>query len=227
MNNKKFRNGLSGQRWLLCTLASGLLTLAVPPAIASSTPGTVVSWGRQIIPYNEPGTRYTRIAAGGEHSLALRSDGTVVAWGSDIDGQSAVPVGLIDVVAIVAGQSHSLALKSDGTIVAWGENEHGQIRVPAGLNRVVAIAAGNDHSLAIVQDIRLIPPVFERIRALSDGTVELDFVTRAGQAYLIRTSSDLTTWTTMTNLTATHSSATFHDTNLSGVRKRFYRIAIP
>jgi hypothetical protein len=36
----------------------------------------------------------------------------------------------------------------------------------------------------------------DRIRALSDGTVELDFATRAGQVYLIRTSSDLINWTT-------------------------------
>ena len=58
------------------------------------------------------------VAAGQSHSLALRSDGTVVAWGSDLSGQTDVPEGLKDVVAIAAGDFYSLALKSDGTIVS-------------------------------------------------------------------------------------------------------------
>jgi hypothetical protein len=58
----------------------------------------------------------TAIAAGSSHSLALKGNGTVVAWGcssvafpSDF-GQCSVPSGLSDVVAIAAGQVHSLAL---------------------------------------------------------------------------------------------------------------------
>ena len=76
------------------------------------------------------------------HSLALRSDGTVVAWGSDYFGQARVPAGLTGVTAIAAGGSHSLALRADGTVVAWGVNRFGQTRVPAGLTGVTAIAAG-------------------------------------------------------------------------------------
>jgi len=53
------------------------------------------------------------------HSLALKRDGTVVAWGDDVAGQATVPEGLSDVVAISAGGYHNLALKSDGTVVAW------------------------------------------------------------------------------------------------------------
>jgi alpha-tubulin suppressor-like RCC1 family protein len=64
----------------------------------------------------------TAISAGLGHSLALRSDGTVVAWGRHDEGQTSVPAGLRDVVAVAGGDAHSLALKKDGTVVAWGSN---------------------------------------------------------------------------------------------------------
>jgi len=60
------------------------------------------------------------IATNYEHCLALKSDGTVVAWGYSYDTRTTVPVGLSSVVAVAAGYSHSLALKSDGTVIAWG-----------------------------------------------------------------------------------------------------------
>jgi hypothetical protein len=89
------------------------------------------------------------MAAGGNHSLALKSDGTVLAWGYNESGQSTVPAGLSGVVAIAGGGDHSLALKSDGTVVAWGATGSAQSTVPAGLSGVVAIAGGEYHSLAL------------------------------------------------------------------------------
>lgn len=92
--------------------------------------GKVIAWG-----YNNQGqtdvpaaalTGVVAIAAGEQHSLALKLDGTVVAWGSNSDGQSSVLTGLTGVVAIAAGDNFSLALKSDGTIVGWGRNDYGQ-----------------------------------------------------------------------------------------------------
>ena len=71
------------------------------------------------------------ISAGSEHSLALRSNGTVVAWGSNYYGQTNVPSGLSNVVAISAGGGNSMALRADGTITAWGDGEG--TNVPAGL----------------------------------------------------------------------------------------------
>lgn len=97
-------------------------------------------------------SRTVKIAAGGYHSLALKSDGTVVAWGENAFGQTDVPSGLNDVVAIAGGTFHSLALKSDGTVVAWGDNRGRQSTVPTGLNGVVAIAGGGYHSLALKSD---------------------------------------------------------------------------
>ena len=63
----------------------------------------------------------TAIAAGEYHSLALKKDGSVVAWGQNKNGECNVPENLHDVVAISAGNGQSLALKKDGTLVAWGE----------------------------------------------------------------------------------------------------------
>jgi hypothetical protein len=51
------------------------------------------------------------VAAGDFHCLALRADGTVVAWGFDSDGQATIPAGLDGVTAIAAGGYHSLALR--------------------------------------------------------------------------------------------------------------------
>jgi hypothetical protein len=52
------------------------------------------------MPYVAPGTRFTAIAAGGDHNLALKSDSTVVARGYNATGASTVPGGLSPVVAV-------------------------------------------------------------------------------------------------------------------------------
>ncbi|ROL62509.1 T9SS C-terminal target domain-containing protein [Bacteroidetes/Chlorobi group bacterium ChocPot_Mid] len=115
------------------------------------------------------------IAAGMHHSLALKNDGTVWAWGSNSDGQlgdgtntdSHVPVkvdSLKSIIAIARGCFHSLALKNDGTVWAWGWNKYGQLGygtstdisyVPVqvdSLTSIIAIAAGMYHSLALKND---------------------------------------------------------------------------
>jgi len=52
----------------------------------------------------------TQVAAGGgHHSLALRPDGSVVAWGLNNDGQCTVPADLV-ATQIAGGGHHSLAL---------------------------------------------------------------------------------------------------------------------
>ena len=81
--------------------------------------------------------------------MALKSDGTVVAWGESSSGQTNVPAGLRDIIAIAAGGYHTVALKRDGTVVAWGYNNEGQTDIPAGLSGVRAIAAGELHTVAL------------------------------------------------------------------------------
>lgn len=94
------------------------------------------------------------IAAGYHHALALKDDGSVVAWGINEQGQTNVPPSALgQVVAIAAGVYHSLALRSDGSVVAWGDNHLGQSAVPPGAKtNVVAIAAGSFHSVALKSD---------------------------------------------------------------------------
>lgn len=93
-----------------------------------------------------------KISAGFEHKLAIKADGTVMAWGYSKDGEINVPIGLNNVVQVAAGLQHSLALKSDGTVIAWGNNDDGQTNVPADLKGVIAISAGYYHNLALKPD---------------------------------------------------------------------------
>jgi subtilisin-like proprotein convertase family protein len=81
----------------------------------------------------------------------------VVAWGADYVGQTDVPSGLSNVVAVAGAYDHSLALKNDGTVVAWGDNTKNQTNVPAGLNGVVAVAGGQYYSLALKNDGTVAP----------------------------------------------------------------------
>ena len=93
------------------------------------------------------------IAAGDEHSLALRSDGTVFAFGHNNYGQSSTPIGLSNVIAVAAGRGHNLALRSNGTVVAWGTwNDFGQATVPSGLSNVVQISAHESSSVALLRN---------------------------------------------------------------------------
>jgi hypothetical protein len=146
-------------------------------SLALRSDGTVWAWGNNLwgqlgngtsswgvgTPVQVMGlTGVIQVAAGGVHSLALRSDGTVWAWGDGGTGVQLTPVqvtGLTGVTKISAGEMFSLALRSDGTVWAWGHNGSGQLGngttadspVPvqvAGLSQVTSISAGFDASLA-------------------------------------------------------------------------------
>ncbi|MEW2626397.1 hypothetical protein, partial [Streptomyces sp. NPDC048106] len=142
------------------------------------------------------GTTVTAIAAGSEHSLALTSDGRVLAWGSNYYGQLGdgtttdrhtpvevhLPAGTT-VTAISAGYHHNLALTSDGRILAWGSNDRGQlgdgtttnsstpveVHLPTGA-QVTAMAAGGYHNLVLTPDGRVLAWGYNRDGEVGDGT---------------------------------------------------------
>jgi len=88
--------------------------------------------------------------------LPVFSQPAVAAWGDNTYGQTNVPAGLTDAVAVAAGGLHSMALRSDGTVVAWGYNGSGQCNVPMGLGGVQAIAAGDSFSLALLANGKVV-----------------------------------------------------------------------
>ncbi|MGO8676635.1 MAG: hypothetical protein ACLQVX_12280, partial [Limisphaerales bacterium] len=90
--------------------------------------GTAAAWGDnnagQVSPIPSAAlSGVVAVAGGGSHSLALRNDGTVVAWGWDNYGQADVPAGLTNAIAISAGSLQSMALRADGTVLTWGKAE--------------------------------------------------------------------------------------------------------
>ena len=128
--------------------------------VAVSSNATLTTPRSQIVPWGSNSNGQTNtpaglgnvlaISAGGNNSMALKSDGTVVVWGYTGYGQTSVPAGLSNVVAIACGSFYDcLALKSDGTVIGWGLNGFGKTTAPAGLSNVVAIAAGDNHSLIL------------------------------------------------------------------------------
>ena len=157
-------------------------------SVALKGDGTVWSWGgngwgalgdgstisRSAKPVQATGIAdASAVAAGANHTLALRADSTVWAWGSDLTGElgrgapagasSRVPVRVVNltgIAAIAAGGGHNLALRSDGTVWAWGENVSGELGdgttttryAPvqvSGLPAIHSIAAGSSYSLAL------------------------------------------------------------------------------
>jgi hypothetical protein len=134
----------------------------------------------------------TQIAGGQLNSLALRSDGTVMAWGADGAGQlgdgtttdRTTPVtvpGLTGVTQIAAGGGFGLAVRSDGSVMAWGNNYYGQlgdgtttirttpVTVP-GLTNVARVSAGFNHSVALRSDGTVMGWGFNLYGQLGDGT---------------------------------------------------------
>ena len=99
--------------------------------------------------WDEAAVRET-ISAGEDHTVGLKSDGTVVAVGDNDDGQCNVSE-WTDIVAISAGSSHTVGLKSDGTVVAVGENDFGKCNVSEWTD-IVAISAGEDHTVGLKSD---------------------------------------------------------------------------
>ncbi len=159
--------------------------------VALKEDGTVWSWGNNVfgqlghtdfvVRNNQPMMvvdlkDVKAIAAGEWHTVALKEDGSIWAWGDNEDGQlgdgrviaTNKPVQAIDieeVVAIASGNCFTVALKQDGTVWTWGlyfyydPIENVDIAMTStqpvckeGIEDVKAIAAGSDHVVALKED---------------------------------------------------------------------------
>src|SRR5258706_429593 len=94
----------------------------------------MVGWGTRTFDSRYNQEAFVEIAAGGFHTLARRSDGTVVSWGYGGQGQLLVPTlpPGVQFAQLAAGDTHSVGCCSDGSMRAWGDNSRGQCNVPSG-----------------------------------------------------------------------------------------------
>ncbi len=90
------------------------------------------------------------IDAGNSYTIAVRTDGTVAAAGSNANGQCNVS-GWTNIIAVAAGISHTVGLKADGTVVAVGLDMSGRLDVGDWQN-IVAIAAGPYNTVGLRAD---------------------------------------------------------------------------
>ena len=113
-----------------------------------------------------------QLAGGLSHSISLKANGEVWAWGGNYSGQvgdggaltvRTSPVFVLSgVIEIAAGTGHSVALKADGTVWTWGETTAGKLgrataapipgQVDLGGVSAIAIAAGTSHTLAVLSN---------------------------------------------------------------------------
>lgn len=112
------------------------------------------------------------LSAGQRHGLALRSDGSVWAWGTNQFGELGLGTNTLilaptriasitNVIDISAGPLHSLAVEGNGTVWAWGTNNDGRLGsgnfitasnpvAVAVITNAISVAAGGNHSLALL-----------------------------------------------------------------------------
>ncbi len=123
---------------------------------------------------NVTGIDWSAIAAGGSHTVALKSDGTLWAWGDNDYGQlgdgtttdKATPTQIGSATnwsAIAAGSRHTVGLKSDGTLWTWGRNPYGQLGDGTTVDKYSptqvgsatnwsTVAAGRHHTASLTSD---------------------------------------------------------------------------
>lgn len=135
---------------------------------------------------------FTQISGGFNFSVAIKSDGTLWAWGLNAYGQlgdgttvsKLVPTRIgtgTNWVSVAAGAYHTVALKADGTLWAWGYNGNGQLgdgtttiklvptRIGSASNWVV-VDAGASHTVAMQSDASIWAWGYNATGQLGDGT---------------------------------------------------------
>ena len=143
----------------------------VSHSVAVSDDGSLYTWGNAAdgrlgrdansTPADKPGRAdtpagitFTQASAGGKHSIALGSDGSLYTWG-DSGKTSAGRPNKVDTPAGItftqasAGASYCLALGSDGNLYSWGDNAKGQLGRDTGDTQSASPAKDNFPELGI------------------------------------------------------------------------------
>jgi alpha-tubulin suppressor-like RCC1 family protein len=155
-----------------------------------------------------------RVAAGPDHSLFLRSDGSL--WGMGYAASGRLPANLnefrvhlprliaTDVVAMAAGGMHTLFVTGDGRLWAMGDNRSGQLGDGTTTNRaapvliateVAAVAAGSEHSLYIRKDGSLWGTGSQESPRTPVKLLDRVVAIAAGERHSVALKDDGTVWT--------------------------------
>ena len=218
LNSDTFAQVTKGSGYLTGVLTTSSATAAGGyHSLAVTSDNTVWGWGyesygqvgngiatsyvlqpAQVVTSSGTLTGITAVSAGEYHSLGLRNDGTVWAWGYNAFGQlgnntttnsnKAVEVlntsgtPLSNIVAIAAGENHSLAVDSSGNLWAWGYNNSGQLgdgtttnhleaeQISLSGTMVTQVAGGGFYSLAITSTGTVLAWGANTYGELGDGT---------------------------------------------------------
>lgn len=155
---------------------------------AVRTTGALWTWGRndvgqlgdntttiRLSPVSIVGgfTDWCQVASGGFHTIAVRTNGTLWAWGNNYRGQLGVdditnrssPVSVIggftDWCQVSASLQHTAAIRTNGTLWTWGRNNYGQlgvndsadrsspVSVVGGFTNWCQVSVGSGHTAAV------------------------------------------------------------------------------
>ena len=155
--------------WIFVT-AGGNSTFAIKEG------GSLWAWGQNeysrlginndSIPFESEPVRigtdndWVMVSAGGQHALAIKTDGSLWTWGNNNYGQlgdggtadrtSPIQIGSDkDWAFVSAGSNHTLALKTDSSLWVWGSNEYGLLGLgddPTIKREPVRLGTANDWS---------------------------------------------------------------------------------
>ena len=158
--------------------------------VAMKADGTLWAWGYGSLGQigNGPGTvtgynavqqigsakDWQSISAGGNYTMAIKTNGTLWAWGYNSTGQlgdgttvnknTPIQIGTdTDWQTVAAGGEHTIALKKDGSLWAWGENSKGALGDGTLISKTIptkvgtandwkTISSGYSHSIALKTD---------------------------------------------------------------------------